>query len=70
MPQRGNTREERDASRLKAMGHRTDLPAEGQAGGKMGIWDEAEKGGREGWFVNRPMHEEWADVCSSPRSRA
>lgn len=61
LPQSGNTREERDANRAKEMGYRTDLPAQ-EPGGK---WDEAESGGRDGWFVNRPMHEEWADVSGA-----
>lgn len=60
VPQSGNTRQERDANRHKAMGFRTDIPAQE----KGGIWDEAEAGGRDGWFVNRPMHEDWADVGS------
>jgi hypothetical protein len=63
VPQTGRSREERDANREKAMGYRTDLPAQGsQEVPARGIWDEAEEGGREGWFVNRQVHEEWADV--------
>ncbi len=58
LPQQGKTREERDARREKALGYRTDIPAQEVDG----VWDEAEAGGREGWFVNRPLHQEWADV--------
>lgn len=58
LPQQGSTRELRDATRESALGFRTDIPAQNADG----IWDEAECGGRDGWFVNRPLHEEWADV--------
>jgi hypothetical protein len=56
------TREERDQTRLDALGWRTDLP------GESGWWDEAEAGGREGWFVGRPIREEDADVSEIHRS--
>lgn len=52
----GSTREERDRERLDEVGWRTDLP------GESGWWDEAENGGRDGWFVGRPLKEEDADV--------
>ena len=55
-PNPTGTREERDRARLEDSGWRTDIPAQN------GWWEEAEKGGREGWFVGRPLKEDEADV--------
>jgi len=55
-PKPTGTREERDRARLEDSGWRTDIPAQN------GWWEEAEKGGRDGWFVGRPLKEDEADV--------
>jgi hypothetical protein len=50
------SREERDRMREYQSGLRTSLGEEGD------LWSEAEEGGREGWFVGRPLAEDGADV--------
>lgn len=55
-PDPTGTREQRDRARLEDSGWRTDIPAQN------GWWEEAEKGGRDGWFVGRPLKEDEADV--------
>lgn len=55
-PSATGTREERDRARLEEAGWRTDIPADS------GWWEEAERGGQDGWFVGRPLKEEEADV--------
>lgn len=59
----GSTREERDEQRSYAKGLQTWM------GEEAGFWDEAEAGGRDGWFVGRPFDLELADVWWSLRCR-
>lgn len=60
-----SNRTERDAARLHSAGVQTHLGVEGS------LWDEAERGGDEGWFVGHPFDLDATDVsechpfCSS-----
>ncbi|RXK36432.1 hypothetical protein M231_06276 [Tremella mesenterica] len=51
-----DTREQRDEYRRHLAGFSTHV------GGQGALWDEAERGGREGWFVGHPLQEEEADL--------
>lgn len=51
-----SNRTERDAARLHSAGVQTHLGVEGS------LWDEAERGGDEGWFVGHPFDLDATDV--------
>lgn len=50
--------EDNQSQRYRKAGARSHLSEE-----EVGFWSEAENGGRDGWFVGRPLMMEEADVC-------
>lgn len=61
IPPQAQTRKERDRRRWQRAGFKSH-EAEG-------LWDEAEKGGREGWFNGAPFPLDEADVGTIPLDR-